>query len=498
MEVLYGKEARDIVEKALDIAYNSVCYTLGPKGSNAVAVIDGKTTITNDGVSIVKQLQLPEEMNVPLNIIKEACFNAESKSGDGTTTAIVVTKSIFDLGKKEIEKGSNPIVLRNSIFKAFDYYSDLIRKQKTEIKSSKDVMGVATVSSGGNKQIGMEIAKAFALVNFKGNVDYKIDPSIEGLETDYLKGYQIKSDYLGYDTFDLKNMSDIKIMIYEGNISSANDVKELAAFNRYVNNTDTIIVMSNFEKDALETLMLYNNAGNKILPFSLPSFGLDREKTLDELSLITGAPYLDKEVKFSKFLMEDFKEAYGVIKKCIIKKNNILLLDIYEDDYPVLFKKLEENNKSKKEEIENGVAIIRVGGRTQVEAEETLLRIQDAVNSTKLALNNGIIISGANTMYKLSMQHDYTQYDIGFNILTKALRLPIKLICDNAGYKVPEFDLYGDIGFNAESGSVENLMETGIIDPVDTVINSLKSAVSIATSLLTINCIIKEGGNKKW
>ncbi len=496
MEVLYGKEARKVVEKALDIAYNSVCYTLGPKGSNAVAVIDGKTTITNDGVSIIRELKLDEEMGVPLNIIKEACFNAENKSGDGTTTAIVLTKAIFDLGKKEIEKGYNPIVLRNEIFKAFEYYSDLIRKQKTEIKSSKDVMGVATVSSGGNKEIGNEIAKAFALVNFKGNVDYKLDPNIEGLKTDYIKGYNIKSDYLGQDTIGIKNISDVKIIVYEGTISSANDVKELAIFNRYTNNTDPIILMSNFEKEALDTLMLYNNAGNKILPFSLPSFGLDREKTLDDINIIATAPYINKDFKFSKFSSEDFEKAYGVIKKCILKKNSILIKDVYEDTYPELFKKLALDNPSKKEEIENGVAIIRVGGKTQVEAEETLLRIQDAVNSTKLALDSGIVISGANIMYKLGKNHEYTQYDIGLNILTEALRLPLKLVCENAGYKVPEFDLVGDIGFNAESGSVENLMETGIIDPVDTVINSLKSAVSIATSLLTINCIIKEGGNK--
>ena len=498
MEVIYGKEAREKVTKALNIAYNSVAHTLGPKGSNAVAIIDGKTTITNDGVSIIKQLKLDDEiMNIPLNIIKEACFNTENKSGDGTTSAIVLTKAIYNLGIKLIEEGKNPITIRENILKEYSDYEKLILSYKKTVSSSKEIQGVATVSSGGNKEIGSKIAQAFARVNFKGMVDYKIDSSIEGIEVDYMHGYKIPSTYVGIEPIEQKEINNAKIIIFEGTISTKADIKSLAVFNRE-DNLQPLIVISNFEKDALEGIYLYNNAGCRIYPFSLPAFGIEREHTLEEIRLISKSPYLDSELNFTKFDEEDLKIAYGVIEKCVIKNNNILVKDVYEETYPDLFKRMVLKNRSKKEEVTNGVAIIRVGGRTEVEAEETLLRVQDAVNSTRLAINNGIVISGANIMYKLSekLEESYS--------LRNVLKEPLKLILENSGYSNFETELNEvansdiNIGINAEIGKVENLMETGIIDPVETVINSLKSAVSIATSLLTINCIIKEGGNKKW
>lgn len=503
MEVIYGKEAREVVTKALDLAYHSVAHTLGPKGSNAITIIDGKTTITNDGVSIIKQLKFEDEvMNIPLNIIKEACFSAENKSGDGTTTAIVMTDAIYKLGLESIKCGANPISLRKSIFKAFDKYEKLIRGQSQKISSSKDVQGVATVSSGGNREIGMKIAQAFAEVKFRGMVDYKVDPNIEGIEVDYMHGYKIPSTYIGLEPIEPKELNEVKIIIFEGTISTKADIKEIAIFNRK-DNLQPLIVLGNFEKDALEGIYLYNNAGCRIYPFSLPAFGVERENALEEVRCISKSPYLDSELNFSKFSCEDLEMGYGTIKKCVLKNNSILIKDVYEKDYPELFERMTLKNKDKKIEVQNGVAVIRVGGKTEVEAEETLLRVQDAVNSTKLAFDGGIVISGANVMYKISGDEpNYIDTKdevlLGELILRKAMKEPLKVVIGNSEYDFPEkIDDDKNIGFNAENGKVEDLIKVGIIDPVETVINSLKSAVSIATSLLTIQCIIK-GGNQKW
>ena len=498
MKILRKEEAKKIVSEALDCAFDAVSHTLGPKGTNAVIVLNGKTTITNDGVSIIKQLELSEEYNIPLNIIKEACFNTENKSGDGTTTSIILTKAIFDKGKTFINKGINPIFLRNKIFKDFNEYEKIIKNHKKNIETINDIKNVATISIGGDEELGEIVSEAFSKVNLTGTINYQLDPASETITLDKIKGYNINCTYVGYQEFPKEELHDVDIIIYEGKISTIADLHELARYNREVNKLKPIILISNFENDALNGLLYYSNAGNRIYPFSISRFGKNREIMIAETNFLTNGADFNKETPFINFEIEDFKDGAGNIKTCILKQDALVLTKTDEEKLAALLLDLEKRgNFERKQEIENGICTILVGGKTEIEAKETLLRIEDAVNSVRSAIRNGITIGGANLLFKISD-------NVENSVLSEALKLPLKVILFNNGEDIenevfknilPEILKDNDIGYNAKYDRVENLIEHGVIDPLETVLNSLKSAVSIATSLLTINCIITE--NKK-
>lgn len=487
MEILLGNEAKEIINKTLNTAYDAVAHTLGPKGSNAVIIAEGKTIITNDGVSIIKQLKMDNEIeNMPLNIIKEACLNAENKSGDGTTTAVVLTKWIYNRGLQEIREGANPITLRNKILNEFEELEKEIRASKTTISSLKDVKDIATVSLGGNKELGNIIGNAFGMVNYKGLITQSIDPTLEDVRLENIKGYMIPTTSVGLDIIKEKEYKECSILIYEGDISTLADLKNLATFNRN-NDCKPTIIFSNFTKEALDGIMLYNNAGTRIMPFSLPKFGKERENYLTEIRFITDTKVMDKEYPFVNFNVDELTEASGKINSCYIKKEYILFNKIVDEKMKEFEEYLSKKNPDKLDELKNGICNIHVGAKTKVEAQELSLRIEDAINSVRLAIKGGIVIGGANLMYKLANKKT--------GIIASAMENPLLIVCRNANctrlLKVLDCE-EKDIGINAETGKIEDLMKSGIIDPVETVINSLKSAVSIATSLLTINCIVKD------
>lgn len=510
MKVFNKEETRKIIYTALETAYNSVAHTLGPKGSNVVTMIDGKSTVTNDGVSIIRQLTMDSEYNIPLDIIKQACFNAENKSGDGTTTAIVLTKAIYDEAIKLVEKNKvNEIVLRDKIFELYKEIENYILERKTPIKNIEDIKGVATVSLGGNKKIANKIAKAFEMVNMSGKIEYRIDDTSEDIKLEKIDGYIINSDYLGYVQNYFGEIDNALIMIYSGSINNANDIKSLAMAMREENNKRPVILMSNFNQEALNIIFQYNNVGTRIIPYSLPSFGIDRESSIMEISYLTKGSILDKNTPFSEYDFEEtsLDETCGNAKKVILKNNTIILTDIEEERYNTVLNNLKEKNPDRYEKIKNGICNILIGGKTLTEAEETMMRIEDAVNSIKLAIKSGIVIGGANLLYKISTYIDSNKDELyGLNkdefknVLCSALKRPLEIIMETAENKekvkekMKEINYYDNIGFDSNNENFTDLLDARIIDPAETVINSLKSAVSIATSLLTINCIINNKG----
>lgn len=496
MEVITGKECQDIITSSLNKAYDAIKYTLGPKGSNAIVKLNGNTIVTNDGVSILKELNLNGNENIPLKIIKEACFNAERKSGDGTTTSIILTHAIY---KEGIEFNKNKVVLLKEIKEASNKICEIIKKISRPIKNFEDIEHIATISSGGNKKLGKIISEAFKMVGFKGNVDFELDPDKEDITIEHMKGLMIKADYLLKDEINLRPQRT-HFLIYEGNIEKLSDLKNIAIYCREVINNEPLILISNFTKESLEGIFLYNNAGTNILPYSISIFGEDRLNLIHETKFVTDTNTMSKNIPFIDYNIEDFKMASGSSKNCIIKNNNILIKDIKEDKMNSLIKYRTNKKNNKVIELQEGISTIHVGGKTKIEAEENLLRIEDAINSVRLALVDGIVIGGANLLAILS--NELIPTTDGGKVICSAMKEPLKMILENSGLdrntnidfelETKEKDIVFYTGFNAETLQVENLLESGVIDPTTTVINSLKSAVSIATALLNIKTIITE------
>lgn len=497
MKIINGIDAKKVIEETLDIATSSVNHTLGPLGTNVVAVLDGKTTVTNDGVSIIKTLKLDKAHNIPLDIIKQACFNAERKSGDGTTTALILTKAIYD--KIRIyESKYKALVLRNKLLTLSKELEELIIENSKKISTRKDILGVATVASGGDSSLGELITKAFETVKLKGTVDYKLEPTIENIKIESNNGYFIPCDYLGFSK--LKEVKEAKVLIYSGTISTMQDLRELIIYSRNENDNKPIILFSNFEQGAIEGIFQYNSAGTNIYPFSLPSYGFNRVQFLKEISSLCNTVEIKNTFNFLEYDSDDFKDVIGTINSAVLKENGIIFNNLDKELYDKFIKVLEEKNPERAEELKNGTVTILVGGKTEVEADEKLLRIEDAVNSVKLAIESGIVISGASLFKKIALKI-YKNYDnIENAIMVSALGKPFENLLINSTLKETEFkeiekELLSsekEFGFNVQTGKIENLFESGIIDATKTVINSLNSAISIATSLATINCIIYE------
>ena len=479
MEVITGKECQDIITSSLNKAYNAIRYTLGPKGANAIVKLNGSTIVTNDGVSILKELKLSGNENIPLKIIKEACFNAEKKSGDGTTTSIILTHAIYNQG---ISFDKNKVVLLKEIQNTCDFVTNIIKDISQPIRSFEDIENIATISSGGNKKLGKIISEAFQKVGFKGNVDFELAPEQENITIEHMKGLMIKADYLLKDEIKLRPQRT-HFLIYEGNIEKLSDLKNIAIYCREVINNEPLVLISNFTKESLEGIFLYNNAGTKILPYS-----------------VTDTNTMSKNIPFIDYNIEDFKLAVGHSKNCIIKNNNILIKDIPEDKLNNLIEYRINKKSNKAIELQEGISTIHVGGKTRIEAEENLLRIEDAINSVRLALIDGIVIGGANLLANLS--NGLIPDTDGSKVVYSAMKEPLKTILENSGIsKENQKNIFGKynqekseftLGFNAETLQVENLLNSGVIDPATTVINSLQSAVSIATALLNIKTIITE------
>lgn len=495
MEVITGKECQDIITSSLNKAYNAIRYTLGPKGANAIVKLNGNTIVTNDGVSILKELKLNGNENIPLKIIKEACFNAEKKSGDGTTTSIILTHAIYNQG---ISFDKNKVVLLKEIQNTCDFVTKIIKDISQPIRSFEDIENIATISSGGNKKLGKIISEAFQKVGFKGNVDFELAPEQENITIEHMKGLMIKADYLLKDEINLRPQRT-NFLIYEGNIEKLSDLKNIAIYCREVINNEPLILISNFTKESLEGIFLYNNAGTKILPYSISVFGEDRLSLIHEAKFVTDTNTMSKNIPFIDYNIEDFKLAVGNSKNCIIKNNNILIKDIPEDKLNNLIEYRINRKSNKAIELQEGISTIRVGGKTRVEAEENLLRIEDAINSVRLALIDGIVIGGANLLANIS--NGLIPDTDGSKVVYSAMKEPLKTILENSGLdrntkidfeENSKEDLVFYTGFNAENLKTENLLNAGVIDPATTVINSLQSAVSIATALLNIKTIITE------
>ncbi|MBR5539387.1 MAG: chaperonin GroEL [Clostridia bacterium] len=517
-DIIYGIEARDALVRGVDKLANTVKITLGPKGRNVV--LDkkyGSPLITNDGVTIAKEIELEDAAeNIGAQLVKEVSAKTNDAAGDGTTTATLLAQAMIHEGMKNVTAGANPMVLRKGISKAVDAAVEALRANAKKVNGTDDIARVGTVSSG-DEVIGNLIADAMEKVTADGVITVEESKSaetycevVEGMQFD--RGYL--SPYMATDTDKMEAViDDAFILITDKKISNIQDI--LPLLEQIVQaGKKLLIVAEDVEGEALTTLVLNKLRGTfTCVAVKAPGFGDRRKEMLQDIAILTGGEVITSDLGL------DLKDAtiaqLGRARQVKVNKEKTIIVDgagAKEDiqariaqiraEFAVSTSEFDKEKLSERlAKLAGGVAVIKVGAATEIEMKEKKLRIEDALNATKAAVEEGIVPGGGtayiNTIPEVAALCDATEGDerIGVKLVLKALEAPLAQIAANAGFegavvvdKVKNSDK--GIGFDAYNEVYVDMMQTGIVDPVKVTRSALQNAASIASTVLTTEAVV--------
>lgn len=518
-EIRFSSDARQSMLKGVNTLADAVSVTLGPKGRNVVLEKSyGSPLITNDGVSIAKEIELEDHFeNMGAKLVYEVANNTNDIAGDGTTTATILARDMIVNGMKQVEKGANPVLMREGIERASKAVAEVLLKNSHKVETSRDIASVATISSS-NSHIGDLIAQAMEKVGRDGiiNVDESnsFDDELEVNEgMQYDKGYV--SPYFVSDTDKMEvEMDNPLILVTNQKITNLQEILPLLE-QVLKTNKPLLLVAEDYENEAISSLVLNKLRGAfNVVATKAPGFGDKQKEMLEDIAVLTGAKFYNKDLnmKLSDLTIEDL----GTIKKVIVKKDNTTLIGHSSSE--AVNKRVEElktqlthiksdyEKKTLKERIgklSNGVATIKVGATTEAELKEKKLRIEDALNATKAAVDEGIVVGGGAALVEayeeLKNQFRDTNVDIqkGINVVMNSLFAPLTQIAINAGYDEEEIvsiqkNAEKDFGFDAKTGDWVNMFEAGIIDPTKVTRSALLNAASISALFLTTEAGVAE------
>ena len=518
-EIRFSSDARQSMLKGVNTLADAVSVTLGPKGRNVVLEKSyGSPLITNDGVSIAKEIELEDHFeNMGAKLVYEVANNTNDIAGDGTTTATILARDMIVNGMKQVEKGANPVLMREGIERASKAVAEVLLENSHKVETSRDIASVATISSS-NSHIGELIAQAMEKVGRDGiiNVDESnsFDDELEVNEgMQYDKGYV--SPYFVSDTDKMEvEMDNPLILVTNQKITNLQEI--LPVLEQVLKaNKPLLLIAEDYENEAISSLVLNKLRGAfNVVATKAPGFGDKQKEMLEDIAVLTGAKFYNKDLnmKLSDLTIEDL----GTIKKVIVKKDNTTLIGhssseavnnrVEELKTQLANTKSDYEKKSLKERIgklSNGVATIKVGATTEAELKEKKLRIEDALNATKAAVDEGIVVGGGAALVEayeeLKNQVRDTNVDIqkGINVVMNSLFAPLTQIAINAGYDEEEIvsiqkTAKKDFGFNAKTGEWVNMFETGIIDPTKVTRSALLNAASISALFLTTEAGVAE------
>lgn len=518
-EIRFSSDARQSMLKGVNTLADAVSVTLGPKGRNVVLEKSyGSPLITNDGVSIAKEIELEDHFeNMGAKLVYEVANNTNDIAGDGTTTATILARDMIVNGMKQVEKGANPVLMREGIERASKAVAEVLLKNSHKVETSRDIASVATISSS-NSHIGELIAQAMDKVGRDGiiNVDESnsFDDELEVNEgMQYDKGYV--SPYFVSDTDKMEvEMDNPLILVTNQKITNLQEI--LPVLEQVLKaNKPLLLIAEDYENEAISSLVLNKLRGAfNVVATKAPGFGDKQKEMLEDIAVLTGAKFYNKDLnmKLSDLTIEDL----GTIKKVIVKKDNTTLIGhssseavnarVEELKTQLANTKSDYEKKSLKERIgklSNGVATIKVGATTEAELKEKKLRIEDALNATKAAVDEGIVVGGGAALVEayeeLKNQVRDTNVDIqkGINVVMNSLFAPLTQIAINAGYDEEEIvsiqkTAEKDFGFDAKTGDWVNMFETGIIDPTKVTRSALLNAASISALFLTTEAGVAE------
>ncbi|MDW8086704.1 MAG: chaperonin GroEL [Candidatus Calescibacterium sp.] len=530
-EILFDIEAREKIQRGVDKIANAVKSTLGPGGRNVILEKTfGAPVVTRDGVTVAKEIELEDKFeNLGAQLVREVCSKTNDAAGDGTTTSAVLAQAIFNKGIKLIAAGVNPVSLRNGINKAVKKVVEELKKMKKDIKSRDEVESVAKIASNQDEEIGKIVADAIEKVGKEGVVTIE---EAKGTETTWeaVEGMQFDRGYLSpYFVTDPERMEavleDAYILIYEKKISS---VKDLVPLLEQVvrEGKPLLIIAEDVEGEALATLVVNKIRGVlKCCAVKAPGFGERRKAMMEDIAILTGGRFIAEElgIKLESVQIKDL----GRAKKVIVDKEHTTIIggagkkSEIEGRISQIKRAIQETtsdyDREKLQErlakMAGGVAVIYVGAPTEPAMKEKKMRVEDAVNATKAAVEEGIVPGGGVSLLKASIALEEMiksemndDEKLGVKIVKEALEEPVKWIARNAGYEgsvvvekiKAELKSKQYFGFDALRGVfVDDMVKAGIIDPLKVERIALENAASVAGLLLTTEALVAEKPKKE-
>ena len=519
-EIKYGAEARSALEAGVDKLADTVRVTLGPKGRNVVLDKSyGTPLITNDGVTIAKEVELADPFeNMGAQLVKEVATKTNDVAGDGTTTATVLAQAMVKEGMKNLAAGANPIILRKGMKKATDAAVDAILAMSQKVSGKDQIAKVAAISAG-NEEVGAMVADAMEKVSNDGVITIEESKTMQ-TELDLVEGMQFDRGYISaYMATDMDKMEavldDPYILITDKKISNIQEI--LPLLEQIVQSgARLLIIAEDVEGEALTTLILNKLRGTfNVVAVKAPGYGDRRKEMLQDIAILTGGQVISEEVGLE--LKDTTIDQLGRAKSVKVQKENTVIVDGMGDKDAInariaqIRAQIEETtsdfDREKLQErlakLAGGVAIIRVGAATETEMKESKLRMEDALNATRAAVEEGIIAGGGSAYIHATKEvaklADTLEGDekTGAKVILKALEAPLYYIADNAGLegsviinKVKESD--PGVGFDAYHETYEDMVSAGILDPVKVTRTALQNATSVASTLLTTESVVAD------
>ena len=525
-DVRFSADARERMLRGVDILANAVKVTLGPKGRNVVLERSfGAPTVTKDGVSVAKEIELKDKLqNMGAQMVKEVASKTSDNAGDGTTTATVLAQAIVREGAKAVAAGINPMDLKRGIDFAVEAVVEDIKKRAKKVSTSEEIAQVGTISANGEKDIGAMIAKAMQKVGNEGVITVE---EAKGLETELevVEGMQFDRGYLSpyFITNAEKMVADLEnpyILLHEKKLSNLQAM--LPILEAVVQSGRPLLIISeDVEGEALATLVVNKlRGGLKVAAVKAPGFGDRRKAMLEDIAILTGGQVISEDLGIK--LETVTLDMLGKAKKIVIEKENTTIVDgagkkkEIEGRCAQIRAQIDETSSEYDKEklaerlakLAGGVAVIRVGGATEVEVKERKDRVDDAMHATRAAVEEGIVAGGGvallysiRALEKIKVDND--EQKVGVEIIRRALQSPVRQIAENAG--VDGAVIAGKLleqkntnwGYNAQTAEFQDLVKAGVIDPAKVVRCALQDAASVAGLLITTEAMIADRPDKK-
>ena len=517
-QLKYQDEARRALERGVDALADAVRITLGPKGR--YVVLDkkfGAPTVTNDGVTIAREIELEDVFeNQGAQLVREVATKTNDIAGDGTTTATLLAQSIVHEGMRNVAAGANPMAIKRGIEKAVDEVVEAIKAQSKEIDGKEDIARVATISAR-DRAVGDVIADAIEKVGKDGVVNVE-ESNTFGLDLEFTEGMQFDKGYLSpYMITDTERMEavleDPFILVANQKIGAVQDL--LPVLEKVIQQGRTLLIVAeDVEGEALATIVVNKLRGTfTCVAVKAPGFGDRRKRMLEDIAILTGGEVITEEMGLK--LENTQTSQLGRARKVVVTKDDTTIIDGAGDSDAIkgrikqLKTEIEDTDsdfdREKLQErlakLAGGVAVIKVGAATEVELKETKHRVEDALNATRAALEEGIVPGGGvvlvNAIPAIKIEGDDVDFKTGKAIVARALEEPLRQIANNAGQEgsvvvdkvkhLPKGE-----GYNAETDVYEDMVKAGIIDPAMVTRSALQNAASIAKNILTTECIVAD------
>ncbi|NCQ95331.1 MAG: chaperonin GroEL [Microcystis aeruginosa W11-06] len=524
--IIYNEDARRALEKGMDLLAEAVAVTLGPKGRNVVLEKKfGAPQIVNDGITIAKEIELEDHIeNTGVALIRQAASKTNDVAGDGTTTATVLAHAIVKEGLRNVAAGANPISLKKGIDKAADFLVSQIAKHAKPVEDSKAIAQVGAISAGNDDEVGQMIASAMDKVGKEGVISLEEGKSMT-TELEITEGMRFDKGYISpYFVTDTERMEcvfeDPAILITDKKIGLVQDLvpilEQVARQGKPL-----VIIAEDIEKEALATLVVNRLRGVlNVTAVKAPGFGDRRKAMLEDIAVLTGGQVISEDAGLK---LETTKiDSLGTARRITMNKDTTTIV-AEGNDVAVktrceqIRRQIEETDSSYDKEklqerlakLAGGVAVIKVGAATETEMKDRKLRLEDAINATKAAVEEGIVPGGGTTLAHLAPQLEtwaketlHHEELTGALIVSRAIAAPLKRIAENAGQngaviaeRVKEKPF--NVGYNAATGEFSDMFDAGIVDPAKVTRSALQNAASIAGMVLTTECIVVDKPEKE-